>query len=321
VIRQGPWVPSRYPRRVPVPEPTRSASEIEIAASAAVAPQPPGTGELAPGVVTSLSGRVRRVIASNPSLMTGPGTGTYLVGAVGGDLAVIDPGPDDVGHLDRIAEVGEDRIRWILVTHTHPDHSPGVPGLRARTGATVVGFDERDGFVPDVAAADGWSLAVAQGVTLRALHTPGHASNHVCWLLEEEGLLFSGDHVMDGSTVVIAPPDGDMAAYLAQLGRLRALGLTAIAPGHGRLIADPDARLDEYVEHRRQRERQVLRALEDGRGPRSSSSRPSIEESRPPSTRWPSFPFGPICANWLPSDGRQRTILTTLPPPGRSSTR
>jgi glyoxylase-like metal-dependent hydrolase (beta-lactamase superfamily II) len=250
--------------RPEVPEVDRSAAEREIGASAAVAPRPPGTGELAPGVVTPLSSRVRRVIARNPSLMTGPGTGTYLVGVAGGDLAVIDPGPDDDAHLDRIAEVGDGRIRWILVTHTHQDHSPGAPGLQARTGAPMVGFGPRDGFVPDVTAGDGWVLRVDGPVTLRALHTPGHASNHLCWLLEEEGLLFSGDHVMDGSTVVIAPPDGDMSAYLAQLGRLRRLGLAAIAPGHGKLITDPDGRLDEYLAHRDQREREVLAALDEG---------------------------------------------------------
>jgi glyoxylase-like metal-dependent hydrolase (beta-lactamase superfamily II) len=240
-----------------------TAAEIEIAVSAAVAPQPPATGELAPGVVTTLTDRVRRIVAPNPSLMTGPGTGTYLVGVTGGDVAVIDPGPADDAHLDRIAEVGGAAIRWILVTHTHPDHSPGAAGLSQRTGAPTIGFDERDDFVPDVAAADGWTLALDGPVptTLRAVHTPGHASNHLCWLVPEDGLLFSGDHVMDASTVVIAPPDGDMAAYMNQLRRLRAMGLKAIAPGHGRLITDPDDRLDDYLRHRSAREQQVLAQL------------------------------------------------------------
>jgi glyoxylase-like metal-dependent hydrolase (beta-lactamase superfamily II) len=215
------------------------------------------------------------VIAPNPSLMTGPGTGSYIVGGEG-DLAVIDPGPDDAGHLDRLAEVGAGGIRWILVTHTHQDHAPGAPGLAARTGARVVAFGERASLSSgeraslssgehgrismDVVASDGWVLRLA-GTTLRALHTPGHASNHLCWLLEEERLLFSGDHVMDGSTVVIAPPDGDMSAYLAQLTRLRGLGLSSIAPGHGRLITDPDARLDGYLAHRREREEQIAAVL------------------------------------------------------------
>jgi len=253
---------------VPRPRRARSPSERDIAASGAVAPRPFGTGELAPGVVTALSPRVRRIIAPNPSLMTGPGTGTYLVGGGTGDLAVLDPGPDLAGHLDRVAEVGDGRIRWILVTHTHEDHAPGVAGLVERTGATSVGFGPRDDFVPAVSAGDGFTLRLDAGggppTTLRALHTPGHASNHLCWLLEEESLLFSGDHIMDGSTVVIAPLDGDMAAYLAQLERLRGLGLAAIAPGHGRLISDPDARIDDYLAHRRAREDQVAALLEAG---------------------------------------------------------
>ena len=244
-----------------VPGSGRTQSEHEIGSSAAVAPMPPATGELAPGVVTELSQRVRRIVAPNPSLMTGPGTGTYLVGDPAGDLAVIDPGPDDNVHLDRIVEAGGERIRWVLVTHTHMDHSPGVAGLVARTGATSVGFEPREGFAPAVLAGDGWTVELG-GTTLRALHTPGHASNHLCWLLEEEGLLFSGDHIMNGSTVVIAPLDGDMAAYLDQLERLRALGLVAIAPGHGKLITDPEAKIDEYLTHRRAREAQVASELE-----------------------------------------------------------
>ncbi len=240
----------------------RPTAEEVIAASAAVAPQPPGTGEMAPGVVTTLSPLVRRIVAPNPTLMTGPGTNTYLVGPPAGPLVVIDPGPDDAGHLDRIAEVGEGRIEMVLVTHTHPDHSPGAPGLHARTGAPVVGYGDRDEFHPDIEAGDGWTCPV--GPALVAVHTPGHASNHLCWLLEAERVLFSGDHVMDGSTVVIAPPDGDMAAYLAQLRRLRQLGLRAIAPGHGRLITDPDARLDEYLRHRHEREAQIVAALDAG---------------------------------------------------------
>jgi glyoxylase-like metal-dependent hydrolase (beta-lactamase superfamily II) len=238
-----------------------SDPERSAAFAAAIAPQPPGTGELAPGAVTAVTPLVRRIVAPNPSLMTGPGTNTYLVGdPADGDLVVIDPGPDVDAHLDRIAEIGAGRIRTIVVTHTHQDHSPGAPGLAARTGAPLVGFDGRDGFEPDRAAGDG-HVVEATGARLVAVHTPGHASNHLCWLLEEERLLVSGDHVMDGSTVVIAPPDGDMAAYLDQLRRLRALGLRSIAPGHGRLITDPDARLDGYLSHRLDREHQVVTAL------------------------------------------------------------
>jgi glyoxylase-like metal-dependent hydrolase (beta-lactamase superfamily II) len=216
--------------------------------------------ELVPGEVVELMASVRRIVAPNPSLMTGPGTNTYLVGA--GDVAVIDPGPPDEGHLDAIAAAGEGRIRHIIVTHTHPDHAPGAAGLAERTGATVLGFDERDGFVPDATLAEADAVA-GDGFRLLALHTPGHASNHLCYLLEGENLLFSGDHVMAGSTVVIAPPDGDMDHYLESLERLRHLDppLRAIAPGHGPLLADPRAVLEGYISHRLAREAAIAEAL------------------------------------------------------------
>ncbi len=210
--------------------------------------------------VAELARGIWRVLAPNPSVMTGPGTNTYLVG--GADLVAIDPGPDDEAHLDRIAEVGEGRIRYVVATHTHPDHAPGAGGLAERTGATVLGFDERDGFAPDGCLGDG-DVVAGDGFRLRALHTPGHASNHLCYLLEERGILFSGDHIMGGSTVVIAPPDGDMAAYLGSLRRLLALDppLAAIAPGHGPLMADPQAVIEGYLRHRLAREQAISAAL------------------------------------------------------------
>ena len=216
---------------------------------------------LTPGVASALSPMVRRILAPNPGLMTGPGTNTYLVGI--DEIAVIDPGPDDDGHLDAIAGCGGDRIRWILVTHTHSDHAPGAAGLKERTGAELLGFDERDGFTPDTAIGEGFRLEATE-FRLASLYTPGHASNHLCYLLEEERMLFSGDHVMEGSTVVIAPPDGDMAAYLDALQRLRAMRLRTIAPGHGHLIEDPRGKLDEYLTHRGQREQAILAAVDDG---------------------------------------------------------
>ena len=218
-------------------------------------------GELTPGVASAVSQRVRRVLAPNPGVMTGPGTNTYLVGI--DEIAVIDPGPDDAGHLDTVAACGGDRIRWILVTHTHADHAPGAAGLRDRTGAPVLGFAARENFAPDETIDEGFCLEATE-FRLRALHTPGHSSDHLCYLLDEEGMLFSGDHVMEGSTVVIAPPDGDMAAYVAELRRLRGLRLRSIAPGHGHLIEDPKAKLDEYITHRGEREKRILQAVRDG---------------------------------------------------------
>lgn len=213
-----------------------------------------------PGRPVALGPLVVRVTAPNPGIMTGPGTNTYLVGADA--VVVVDPGPDDAGHLDALAELGAGRIRWIVVTHTHPDHAPGAAGLAARTGAEVLGFGARDDFVPTRDVGHGFEL-VGPGFTLRALHTPGHASNHLCWLHVEEQMLFSGDHVMQGSTVVIAPPDGDMTLYLHSLGRLLALDppLATIAPGHGSLIGDPAAALRGIVEHRLARQRAVALAL------------------------------------------------------------
>ena len=213
------------------------------------------------GVASALSPLVRRIVAPNPSMMTGPGTNTYLVGI--DEIVVVDPGPDIESHLDATAGCGGDRIRWIVCTHTHEDHAPGVAGLKARTGAEVLAFDGRDDLVIDRPMGDGDVIEATEFV-LRAIHTPGHASNHLCFLLEQERMLFSGDHIMEGSTVVIAPPDGDMAAYLRSLEQLKALRprLRSIAPGHGHLIEDPQGKIDEYLTHRLAREAQVLEVLE-----------------------------------------------------------
>jgi len=193
-------------------------------------------------------------------MMTGPGTNSYLVGS--GQLAVVDPGPDDAGHVEALARLGEGRIRWIVVTHTHPDHAPATAALATRTGAEVLGFDARDGFEPDRTVSDGFTLS-GEGFSLRAVHTPGHASNHLCWLVADQGILLTGDHVMHGSTVVIRPPDGDMAQYLASLERLSRpdLAFSAIAPGHGRLIGDPAPVLAAIIAHRLGRERAAAAAL------------------------------------------------------------
>jgi glyoxylase-like metal-dependent hydrolase (beta-lactamase superfamily II) len=223
----------------------------------------PGPRPIVPGVASALSPLVRRIVANNPGPMTGPGTNTYLVGI--DEIVVIDPGPDDSAHLDAIAGCGGDRIRWIACTHTHIDHWPGVAGLRERTGAEVLAFDARDGLEIDRSLADGDPIEATEFV-LRAVHTPGHASNHLCYLLEQERMLFSGDHIMNGSTVVIRPPDGDMSAYLEQLERLKAWRprLKSIAPGHGHLIEHPLAKIDEYLGHRRLRETQVLECVRSG---------------------------------------------------------
>ncbi len=224
--------------------------------------------EITPGQPVRLSPHVIRVTCGNPGMMTGPGTNSYLVGGgARNEWAVIDPGPADPEHVERLLAAAPGPIRLILVTHTHPDHSPGAVLLKARTGAPVIGRiadhpQTQDGsFAPDRVPQHGDRIEVADGVTLRVVHTPGHASNHLCFLLEAERLLFTGDHVMQGSTVVIGPPDGDMAAYLASLRGLRALDLEWLAPGHGFVIGQPAQMVERIVAHRLARESKVVDAL------------------------------------------------------------
>ncbi|MEQ1881294.1 MAG: MBL fold metallo-hydrolase [Burkholderiales bacterium] len=237
-------------------------------------PEQKGTAsyEIVPRTVVQLSDRVRRVTAPNPGMMTGPGTNTYLVGDASTGVAVIDPGPADAGHVARIVEAAAGPIRWILCTHTHMDHSPGAAQLKERTQAATYGMlalhkaAQDPSFVPDHAIVEGERLAIA-GATLRVLHTPGHASNQVCYLLEEERMLFTGDHIMQGSTVVINPPDGDMSAYFASLERLYREDLEWLAPGHGFLMARPHEMVERLIVHRRTRENKVVNALRSaGRG-------------------------------------------------------
>ena len=221
--------------------------------------------EIVPGRVVQLNDLIRRITAPNPGMMTGPGTNAYLIGT--GDLALIDPGPESASHLAAMLEAVGRRLKWILCTHTHLDHSPGAKALRAATGAELLGFgkvpdDGRQdtGFAPDRALRDGDVLDCG-AFRLRAVHTPGHASNHLCYLLEQQKLLFTGDHVMQGSTVVISPPDGEMAVYLVSLKRLLALDLAAFAPGHGHVIEKPHDEVRRLIAHRLKREQKVVGAF------------------------------------------------------------
>ena len=226
--------------------------------------------EIRPGEAVRLSTRVIRVTANNGSVMTGPGTNTYLVGGgAANEWAVIDPGPLDADHVDSILAAAPGPIRWIFATHTHLDHSPATALLQARTGALVHGRiaahpEWQDAsFAPGQHLAGGERFVLAAGTTLRAIHTPGHASNHLCYLLEEEKTLFTGDHVMQQSTVVINPPDGDMGAYLASLRELLAEDFDWLAPGHGFLMAQPRRALQAIIDHRLRRERKVVDALRE----------------------------------------------------------
>lgn len=217
-----------------------------------------------PGIPKRLDRYVTRITAPNPGAMTGPGTNTYLVGEA--EIAVIDPGPAVDSHIEKILQAGTGRIRWLLTTHTHMDHSPACAAIKAATGAQLLGRPAPAGgsqdqsYVPDRILQDGERLALGN-LHLRALRTPGHASNHLCYLLEETRMLFTGDHVMQGSTVVINPPDGDMRAYLASLDRLLAEDIAIIAPGHGYLIGAPHKEVRRLVAHRLAREAKVAAAL------------------------------------------------------------
>ena len=216
------------------------------------------------GVPFRLNSRVRRLVAPNPGVMTGPGTNTYLLGVA--EVAVLDPGPALPEHIDAILESAGDRIRWIVCTHTHPDHSPAWQAVADATGAQVIGASppddmfQDDTFKPTLELQHDYVLQT-QEFTLRAVHTPGHVGNHYCFFLEEEGMLFAGDHIMNGSTVVIIPPSGDMKAYIDSLQLLLDYPLQFIAPGHGDVMPEPAETVDWLVKHRLMREQKVVDGL------------------------------------------------------------
>ena len=238
-------------------------------AAMAMPPQPWPTGEVEP-----LEPLVRRVLAPNGSPFTYTGTQTYLVGGPDG-VAVIDPGPAEADHLAALERaIGGAPVVAILCTHTHRDHSPAAAPLAERTGAPVVGcaplvldtggpradapFDST--YAPDKVLADGDRVS-GPGWTLTAVATPGHTSNHLCFALEGTGALFTGDHVMGWSTTVVAPPDGDMADYMASLDKLRARGDRVYYPAHGPAVNNPRQLVRGMIGHRRQRERQIVKLL------------------------------------------------------------
>ncbi len=232
------------------------------------------------GLAETCEPLVRRVLAPNPSPYTYTGTQTYIVGK-GCDVAVIDPGPNEAAHVDAIiAAVGEAKITAIMCTHTHRDHSPAAAPLAKRTGAPIIGCAplvlKTDGprsdeafdttYAPERVLVDGEALS-GEGWTLRAVHTPGHTSNHLCFSLEESGALFTGDHVMGWSTSVVVPPDGDMGQYMASLDRLQQREDTVYYAAHGAPITKPKQLVRGMIGHRRQRENQILRLI--GEEPRS----------------------------------------------------
>ncbi len=219
---------------------------------------------------------VRRLLAHNPSPFTYTGTGTFVVGQ--GTVAVIDPGPADPAHVAALIDgLKGETVSHIVITHTHMDHSPAAPALQAATGAKIVGcvplvlsdngpradagFDPD--YAPDAVMIEGDSVS-GPGWTLTALATPGHTSNHLCYALAEEKALFTGDHVMGWSTTVVAPPDGDMAAYMASLRKLLDRDDAIYHPTHGEPVTDPQRFVRGLITHRKQRETQILKLLADG---------------------------------------------------------
>jgi glyoxylase-like metal-dependent hydrolase (beta-lactamase superfamily II) len=234
------------------------------------------------GVAATLTPLIRRVVARNPSPFTFKGTGTYIVGH--GQVAVIDPGPDIAAHIDALlAALSGETITHILITHTHLDHSPAAAAIKEATGARTYGFgphgcgraEDKTGvggvteeggdhaFAPDIVMRDGDAFE-GPGWRLAAVHTPGHTSNHLCFALPEERTLFSGDHVMGWSTSVIAPPDGDMAAYMRSLEKLLRRDDAVYWPTHGPSIPDPKPFVRAFIAHRHERADAILAHLAQG---------------------------------------------------------
>ncbi|MEM9012278.1 MAG: MBL fold metallo-hydrolase [Pseudomonadota bacterium] len=242
-----------------------------------------------PGEVEHLAPGLRVVTAANASPMTFTGTRTYLVGE--GRVALVDPGPDDLGHMAALrgALAEGETISHIFVTHSHLDHSPLAPAMAALYGAPVLGFGDHAagrsavmqrlarervaigggegvdvGFRPDRALSDGETVE-GEGWALTAIHTPGHMSNHLCYAVEGTGALLTGDHVMGWATTVVSPPDGDLTAFMASLRRLQGREDDAIYyPGHGAPVDAPQALIAHILDHRLQREGQIMAILQDG---------------------------------------------------------
>jgi len=218
-----------------------------------------------PEEIVQISPLIRRITAGNASVFTGPGTNTYLIGKE--EITVLDPGPAMDSHIDAITSA-EGKIKQIVVTHTHPDHSPGVRLLQERLDVPAYGMltetskGQDRSFKPDKILKDGDMFEETE-FTLKVVHTPGHASNHLCYILEEEEFIFTGDHIMNGSTVVIGPPDGNMKQYLDSLEKLKQFKLSKIAPGHGEVLDSPYEVAEWIINHRLQREEKVATALKE----------------------------------------------------------
>ena len=209
---------------------------------------------------------IRKITANNGGVFTGNGTNTYLIGEE--DITLIDPGPNNSEHIEKILLMGGDKIKRILVTHTHTDHSPAALPISKKLNIPMFGrLIDRDSewedktFLPDTVLSHGDTISTNE-YTLETIHTPGHASNHLCFYLKEQKCLFTGDHIMDGSTVVIAPPDGNMTEYIDSLKLLKSYNIDYFAPGHGEFMKEPLKTIQSIIRHRLSRESKVLRCVE-----------------------------------------------------------
>ena len=217
------------------------------------------------GELIQVSPNVRRITATNASRMTGPGTNSYVIGRE--ELALVDPGPAEDAHIEAIIRLCGDKLKWVLVTHTHRDHSPAAKPIADATGAELIGnVIDNDGFQDDsfthARTLRQDDTIETEEFSLRALLSPGHVSNHICYLVEQDRLLMTGDHVMAGSTVVIIPPAGNMKHYIESLQRMLDYDIEYFAPGHGDLIANPHDEIRHLIAHRLKREEKVFDALQ-----------------------------------------------------------
>ena len=208
---------------------------------------------------------IQKITAPNGSMFTGSGTNSYLIGK--NDLTLVDPGPKIDAHIEKLINLGEGKINRILVTHTHRDHSPAAKVLGEMLDVPLMGrLLEKDDslqdktFKPDRVLNHG-DLIETDEYTIETIYTPGHASNHLCYLIQEEEVLLTGDHIMNGSTVVIAHPDGSMNDYLNSLALLRNYRFNKIGPGHGDFLGDPMGVVDWIIDHRLERESKVISKL------------------------------------------------------------
>lgn len=240
-----------------------------------------------------LTSGVQRITAKNPGAMTGPGTNTYVIGKE--KLAIVDPGPLIEEHVDAILKYFGNRIYWVIVTHTHKDHSPAAAMLASETGARLVGnVIENDGF-QDPTFVGAKPLEHNQMIEtdtrrIRAILTPGHVANHVCYLVENDSLLITGDHMMEGSTVVIVPPAGDMKKYIDSLDSLLSYSFNYVAPGHGTIIKNPKQEVKRLIEHRLKRESKVIEKLLSNGGGNLRQLTPLVYDDVDPSLhRWASM--------------------------------